>query len=123
MNKKPTENELNILSIIWDKGPQTVREIHDSMADAKDVRYTTTLKIMQLMYEKGMLSRTKAGKTHIYEATVSKTSTQKNMVDKLLNTVFKGAASTLAIQALGNQKPTKQELDDIRKYLDSLEDE
>ena len=121
MSKKPTENELSILSIIWDKGPQTVREIHDSMADAKDVRYTTTLKIMQIMYEKGMLSRTKAGKTHIYEATVSKTSTQKNMVDRLLNTVFKGAASTLAIQAPGNQKPSKQELDDIRKYLDSLE--
>ena len=123
MNKKPTENELNVLSIIWDKGPQTVRQIHEQMSDDKEVRYTTTLKIMQLMSEKGLLTRIKEGKTHIYDAAVSRTSTQENLVEKMLKTVFKGAASTLAMQALGNQKPTKEELDKIRKYLDDIENE
>ena len=121
MSKKPTETEIEVLSILWDGGPQTVRQIHEIMSVEKDVRYTTTLKIMQLMYEKGMLSRVKDGKTHIYKAVLSQKSAQSNMINRMLNTVFKGDSTQLAMQALGNSNPSKEELEEIRKYLDKLE--
>lgn len=121
MIKKPTETEIEVLSILWDKGPQTVRQIHDQMADEKGVRYTTTLKIMQIMFEKGMLSRIKDGKTHIYKAETSQSSAQSNMLTKMLKTVFKGDGAKLAMQALGNSSPSKKELDEIRAYLNQLE--
>lgn len=123
MSKKPTETEIEVLSILWDKGAQTVRQIHDIMSVEKEVRYTTTLKIMQLMFEKGMLSRTKDGKTHIYQAVTSQKSAQSNMLGRMLDTVFKGSGVQLAMQALGNSKPSKEELAQIRAYLNQLESE
>jgi predicted transcriptional regulator len=121
MNKRPTESELNVLTLLWERGPQTVRQIHEEIAVTKPIRYTTTLKIMQIMLEKGLLSREKTGKTHLYSPSVTRQSAQQNMIDKMLNTVFKGSASTLVMQALGNGKTSKKELAEIRAYLDKLD--
>jgi len=118
---KPTEKELEILQVIWNKGPSTVREINEKLAQTNAVGYTTTLKLMQIMFEKGILSRTKNGKTHTYQSNMSMESTQKQLIDKLLVTAFQGSAMSLVMQALGNRKSSKKELDEIRSYLDKLE--
>ena len=122
MSKKPTESELAVLTQLWDNGPQTVRQIHDKIVESKPIGYTTTLKIMQIMFEKGLLTREKTGKSHLYSPAVTRESTQVSMIDKMLTTVFKGSASQLVMQALGNNKASKKELEEIRAYLDKLED-
>jgi predicted transcriptional regulator len=122
MIKKPTDSELAVLTQLWDNGPQTVRQIHDKIAESKPIGYTTTLKIMQIMFEKGLLTRKKTGKSHLYSPAVTRESTQASMIDKMLTTVFKGSASQLVMQALGNNKASKKELAEIRAYLDKLED-
>lgn len=119
--QKPTERELEILQVIWSNGPSTVREINETLSVDGSIGYTTTLKLMQIMFEKGILSRTKSGKTHIYQANISREDTQKQLIDKLLDTAFQGSAMNLVMQALGNSKSSKKELDEIRDYLDKLE--
>jgi BlaI family penicillinase repressor len=121
-NNKPTDGELEILGVLWDKGSGTVRQVNEKLNQIRPVGYTTTLKQMQLMHEKGMLSRTKSGKTHIYQSLISQDETQANLVDKLLDTAFKGSAMKLVIQALGSHKTSKEELDEIRDFLDTLDD-
>ena len=121
MSKKPTESELNVLTLLWERGPQTVRQIHDEIAQTKPIGYTTTLKIMQLMLEKGLLTREKEGKAHWYKPTVTRQSAQQTMLNKMLQTVFQGSASALVMQALGSSKTSKKELDEIRAYLDKLD--
>lgn len=123
MKNKPTESELEVLSLIWQNGPMTVRTVHDQIKLSRGIGYTTTLKIMQIMYEKGLLSRKKVGKTHIYLNRVDQVKTQEGIVSKLINTVFQGSPKALVMQALGNSKPTKQELDEIRNFLDQLNEE
>jgi len=118
---KPTEKELEILQELWVNGPSTVRHINEVLAVKTGIGYTTTLKLMQIMFEKGLLSRSKEGKTHIYTTLVTKKQTQGQMLDKLMNTVFNGSAMNLVMQALGNQQSSKAELDEIRAYLDKLE--
>jgi predicted transcriptional regulator len=117
---KPTESELEILQVLWHKGKATVREVHETLSATKGAGYTTTLKLLQIMYEKGMVRRNDSNKTHIYEATVSKEKTQQHLVGKMLDTLFDGSASQLVMQALGNQKPSKTEIEEIQKLLDSL---
>ena len=123
MNKqtKPTDAELEILNIIWEKGEQTVREIHDELAKTKDAGYTTTLKLMQIMFEKGLLHRDATSKTHIYKAAVTRDKTQGQIVKRMIDTVFNGSAMDLVMQALGNHKASEAELDQIRDYLQALE--
>ena len=123
MENKPTDSELEVLSLIWEKGPLTVREIHDQIKISRNIGYTTTLKIMQIMHEKGMLKRVKKGKTHLYRAGQDRNKTQNGLMSRMLNMVFQGSTKELVIQALGNSKPTKDELDEIRAYLDQLNDE
>ena len=123
MKNKPTESELEVLSLIWKNGPMTVRRIHDRIKEDRKIGYTTTLKIMQIMHEKGMLSREKDGKTHIYSAKMDEVKTQENLVSRMINKVFDGSSKQLVIQALGSQQPSKEELDEIRKYLDELNDD
>jgi len=118
---KPTDGELQILQVLWSRGPSTVKEVNEQLSLKKDVGYTTSLKIMQIMHEKGLVDRKKDGRTHIYQANVSREQTQKQMVDKLLDTAFKGSASQLVMQALGNHKTSDEELNKIRKFLDKLE--
>lgn len=118
---KPTESELEILSILWEKGSSTVREVHEILEKSKDAGYTTTLKLMQIMHEKGLLQRDTSSKTHIYAAAVSQESTQRQLLNKMINTVFNGSASQLVLQALGNHRSSKEELEKIRQYLKEME--
>lgn len=118
---KPTESELEILRVLWEKGPSTVREVHEVLEQSKDAGYTTTLKLMQIMHEKGLLNRDTSSKTHIYSSVVSQENTQRQLLDKMIDTVFNGSASQLVLQALGNHKSSKEELDRIKQYLDEIE--
>lgn len=123
MNKqiKPTESELEILQVLWEKGPSTVREINEVLAMEKEVGYTTTLKLMQIMHEKGLLSRDTSARTHIYEAVATREKTQKQLLDKMISTLFKGSPASLVMQALGNHRSTREEIEEIKKYLAELE--
>ncbi|MEO1053422.1 MAG: BlaI/MecI/CopY family transcriptional regulator [Bacteroidota bacterium] len=120
---KPTEKELEILQALWSMGPSTVRAVNEFLSVSNAVGYTTTLKLMQIMFDKGILDRKKQGKTHVYQPLISEETTQQQLLDKLLNTAFRGSAMKLVMQALGNQKSSKKELDQIRAYLDKLEDD
>ncbi len=118
---KPTESELEILQILWQHGPCTVRQVHEELVKTKDAGYTTTLKLMQIMVEKGLVKRNEENRTHIYEAAVGEEATQKQMLDKFLDLTFRGSAAKLVMQALGNNRTSKEELDEIRKLLDQIE--
>jgi predicted transcriptional regulator len=117
---KPTESELEILKILWDKENATVREVHEELSKNKDSGYTTTLKLLQIMFEKGLVTRDDSNKTHIYQPAVTRQKTQKQFLDKMINTLFAGSSTQLVLQALGNQKASKDELEEIQKYLDNL---
>lgn len=114
----PTESELEILKVLWKQGPSTVRVVNEELAKAKDVGYTTTLKFMQIMTVKGLLERDETQRTHVYRPLVKELDTQRSMMDKLLNSAFGGSASKLVMQALGNKQTSREELDQIRTYLD-----
>lgn len=118
---KPTESEMEILRILWEKGPSTVREVHDHLSRTKDSGYTTTLKLMQIMYEKGLVKRDDTNRSHVYEAGISQDKTRKAMLDRLIKTMFQGSSSKLVMQALGHHKATNEEIASIRKYLDEME--
>lgn len=118
---KPTEKELEILQILWANGPSTVRDVNEILANDREVGYTTTLKFMQILHEKGLVSRKKEGKTHRYEAVISETETQESLVNDLMQTAFRGSAMKLVMGALGTRSSSKKELAEIRKYLDKLE--
>ena len=118
---KATEAELEILNILWATGPATVREVHDKLALKKDAGYTTTLKQMQVMHEKQLVSREPLGKAHLYAAIPNQQQTQGQIVQRMIDSVFNGSAMQLVMQALGNHKASKAELDTIREYLDKKE--
>jgi predicted transcriptional regulator len=117
---KPTQSELEILAILWNKENATVREVHEELSKNKDSGYTTTLKLLQIMFEKGLVTRDDSNKTHIYQPAVTRQKTQKQFLDKMINTLFAGSSTQLVLQALGNQKASKDELEEIQKYLDNL---
>lgn len=119
-NTKPTESELEILRVLWEKENATVREVHEVLAASKDVGYTTTLKLMQIMHEKGLVSRDDSSKTHIYQPIVSREKTQKHLVGKMIDNLFSGSPAQLVMQALGNHKTSKDELEEIQQLLNSL---
>ncbi|MDE3182639.1 MAG: BlaI/MecI/CopY family transcriptional regulator [Bacteroidota bacterium] len=118
---KPTESEMEILQVLWEQGSSTVREVHEILSETKDSGYTTTLKLMQIMNEKGLLNRNDESKTHIYTAAVKKESIQKQVVSKMINGLFKGSSAKLVMHALGNHRASKQEILEIKKYLDEIE--
>ena len=120
---KPTEGELEILQVLWDKGKATVRDVHETILMSKEAGYTTTLKLMQIMFEKGLVRRDDSAKTHIYQANVSREKTQNQFVGKMISTLFGGSSSQLVMQALGNQTPSKEELDEIQQLLDNLKNQ
>ena len=117
---KPTESELEILQVLWHKGTASVREVHEELAKSKDVGYTTTLKLMQIMFEKGLVKRDATFKTHIYEAQVSRDKTQKHLLNKMIDTLFGGSPTQLVLQALGNHKASDEELEEIQQLLNNL---
>lgn len=120
---KPTETELDILQILWKAGPSTVRFVNEALCEkrGKEVGYTNTLKMMQLMLEKGILSRDASKRTHIYDAVLSEEATQKTLVDRLLQNAFGGSAMKLVMQALGHKKTSKEDLIEIRRVIDEIE--
>ncbi|MEL7339701.1 MAG: BlaI/MecI/CopY family transcriptional regulator [Bacteroidota bacterium] len=126
--QKPTNGELEILRLLWQDSPATVRQINDRLnarreAGQKEIGYTTTLKLMQIMHDKkDMLSRTREGKTHLYSPKISESDTQQVLVDRLLETAFQGSAMKLVMKALGSSQSSPQELDEIRRYLDQMTD-
>jgi BlaI family transcriptional regulator, penicillinase repressor len=120
---KPTESELEILQILWLKGTASVREVHEELAKTKEAGYTTTLKLMQIMHEKGLVKRDDSIKTHIYQPAVSREKTQKHLLSKMINTVFGGSTTQLVIQALGNHKASPEELDELQKMIDNLKNQ
>lgn len=117
---KPTESELEILQVLWDKGTASVREVHEELLKNKEAGYTTTLKLMQIMHEKGLVKRDDSIKTHIYQATVSKEKTQKHLVGKMIDTLFGGSPTAMVMQALGNHKASPEELEAIQQMLNNL---
>ena len=119
-NTKPTEGELEILQVLWDRQSATVRDVHEELSKLKESGYTTTLKLMQIMFEKGLVTRDSTNKTHIYQPNVSKEKTQNLFLNKMINTLFSGSSAQLVMQALGNHKTSKEELDEIRNYLNSI---
>ena len=119
---KPTESELEILQVLWEKDQASVREVHEDLLRYKDVGYTTTLKLMQIMFEKGLVKRDDTFKTHIYQASVSKEKTQKHLVGKMINTLFGGSPAEHVLQALGNHKASPAELEEIQRLLNNLKD-
>jgi BlaI family penicillinase repressor len=118
---KLTEKELEILRIVWEKGAISVKEVHELMGGDESNGYTTILKLMQIMHEKGHLTRQKSGKLHLYKAFATQENTQQLLLDKMIDTVFRGSAAELVMSALGNRKSSKVELKAIREYLDKLE--
>lgn len=120
---KPTEGELEILQVLWARGKATVRDVHETILKTKEAGYTTTLKLMQIMFEKGLVKRDASAKTHIYQANVSREKTQNQFVGKMINSLFGGSSSQLVMQALGNQTPSKEELDEIQQLLDNLKNQ
>jgi predicted transcriptional regulator len=119
---KPTESELEILQILWEKGLATVREVHEELLKTKDAGYTTTLKLMQIMHEKGIVKRDESSRTHIYQSAVNKERTQKHLLSKMIDSLFGGSSTQLVLQALGNseQKVSEEELNQIQNLLDNL---
>jgi BlaI family penicillinase repressor len=119
---KPTESELEILQILWTKGIATVREVHEELTKTKEAGYTTTLKLMQIMHEKGLVKRDDSMRTHIYQPAVNKERTQKHLLSKMIDTLFGGSPTQLVIQALGDDKHTAsaEEIERIQILLDGL---
>ncbi len=120
---KPTEGELEILQVLWQKGAATVREVHETILQTKEAGYTTTLKLMQIMFEKGLVLRDDRAKTHIFRPNVSKESTQNQFVGKMINSLFGGSSTQLVMNALGSQPHSKAELDEIQQLLDNLKNQ
>ncbi|HSB93086.1 MAG TPA: BlaI/MecI/CopY family transcriptional regulator [Flavitalea sp.] len=120
---KPTESELEILQVLWSRGLASVREVHEELSKTKDAGYTTTLKLMQIMHEKGLVKRDDSVKTHIYQPAVSREKTQKHLLGKMINTLFGGSSTQLVMQALGNHKASPLELEEIQKMIDNLKNQ
>ena len=120
---RPTTTELNILRVLWRLGPSTVRHVHDALNAVEPSGYTTALKMLQVMYQKGLVVRNDAQRAHIYSAAVSKLQTQRQFLDDLVSKLFDGSTSQLVMEALGNApKADTQELDRIRNLISELED-
>ena len=120
---KPTDAELAILRVLWNRGPRTVREVWEELKSGQGTGYTTILKLMQIMLEKGLVTRDATERSHVYEARFSEEYTQRQVVGHLLERVFSGSAPKLVMQALAAKKATPEDLAEIRKLLDRLEEE
>jgi len=118
---KPTDSELEILHILWEKGVSSVRDISDLLNTRREVGYTTTLKLMQIMNEKGLVKRDTAAKTHIYKAVVRESETKNNLISDFVNVAFQGSAMNLVMQALGNSSSSVEELSELKSLIAKLE--
>jgi BlaI family penicillinase repressor len=118
---KPTEKELEILQILWERGPVAVKDVHECMGGDQQNGYTTILKLLQIMHEKGLVTRQKSGKLHLYKAEASREHTCRHLIDKMIHTVFQGSAMQLVMSALENKNASKEDIDEIKRYLEKLD--
>jgi predicted transcriptional regulator len=118
---RPTESELAILQILWKKGPSTVRFVNDELNKQREVGYTTTLKIMQIMADKGLVDRNTNQRMHIYTPAVKEKDTKNNLIQNFLETTFGGSAKKLILQTLGSHNTSKEELEEIKRLISELE--
>ena len=118
LRPRPTDTELAILRILWDRGPSTVRQVHDALAGTRDTGYTTTLKLMQIMADKGLVTRNESARTHVYAPAATEMQTQRQLVKDLVDRAFAGSAAALVMQALNAEGATPDELREIRKLID-----
>ncbi len=114
---RPTDTELAILRVLWERGPSTVRQVHDALAGARDTGYTTTLKLMQIMAEKGLVTRDERARTHVYAARASRDETQRQLVSDLVDRAFGGSAAALVMQALSAHQTSPNELAEIQQLI------
>jgi len=118
---EPTKAELEILQVLWEFGPSTVRFVNDKLNEQREVNYTSTLKQMQILTDKGILKRDESQMKHIYIPVEAESKTKNQLLDKFVNTLYKGSASSLVMQLLGNENTSKEDIDKIKKLLDSYE--
>jgi BlaI family transcriptional regulator, penicillinase repressor len=114
----PTQAELEILNVLWRSGPATVRQVHDAIGGRRDIGYTTVLKLMQLMAEKGLVTRDESARSHVYTAAVPEHGIKRHLVRDMVERVFEGSAADLVLQALSSQRTSKKEIEQIRELLD-----
>jgi BlaI family penicillinase repressor len=117
LQPRPTEAELAILTVLWERGPSTVRQVFEALAGTRETGYTTTLKLMQIMAEKGLVKRNETARTHVYSAVAGAEQTQRVLVKDLVDRAFGGSAATLVLRAL-NESTSDEELREIRKLID-----
>jgi predicted transcriptional regulator len=115
---RPTDAELSILRVLWARGPSTVRQVHEVLADTRDTGYTTTLKLMQIMADKGLVKRNETNRTHVYSAIAGEEQTQHQLVKDLVDRAFGGSAAQLVLRALSAEGASDAEVKDIRKLID-----
>lgn len=118
---RPTDAELAILGVLWERGPSTVREVHDVLHRNSEAGYTTTLKLLQIMIEKGLVVRNESQRAHVYSARQSEQRTQRQLIGDLIDRAFRGSPAKLVMQALSNGKATPEELSEIRQLIEEME--
>lgn len=118
---RPTESELEILQVLWELGPATVRAVNDRLNERREVGYTTTLKLLQIMFEKGFVARSENARTHLYAAGVEESATKGVLLRQFVDTAFRGSAMQLVMQALGDHDATPTELDEIKALIQQIE--
>jgi len=119
--QKPTASELQILQILWERGPSTVREVHDALQEEKALGYTTVLKLMQIMTAKGLVRRNEEQRAHVYEAQQPAEKTKRQFASDMLQRVFDGSAKELMLHALAGRRSSKNEIEELRRLLDDYE--
>lgn len=123
VSAQPTEVEMQILRILWELGPSPVREIHKRLEAAKGTNYSTTVKMLAVMLQKGLVKRDEKAQPYVYRAGQTRAKTGKRMLDDLVEKVYEGSAMSLVLQALSSGKATKEELEEVRRLLDQMEGE
>ena len=121
MKRRPTASELEILHVLWTRGPSTVRDVHEALGPDKPTGYTTTLKLLQIMADKGLVGRDETQRAHVYQARIPKERAQSQLVRELVDKAFGGSASRLVMHALSSRRASPEELAEIRRTLDEVE--
>ena len=119
--QKPTASELEILRVLWARGPSTVREVHDALSEKKSLGYTTVLKLLQIMTTKGIVRRNETQRAHVYEAGIPAEQTKRQLAGDMLQRVFEGSASQLMMHALAGKRASREEIEEIRRLLDEYD--
>src|SRR6188768_4007108 len=120
---RPTDAELAILRVLWERGPSTVRQVHEALGEERETGYTTSLKLMQIMAEKGLVTRDESNRTHVYTAKLTRAETQSQLISDLVDRAFGGSAAALVLQALNSDATTPEEIAEIRKLIREFTEE